>query len=775
MNEDLYYEEDIREEEEEGIDFNRYIQIFWKRKWLILAIFVIITVPWFFYVKSLPPTYEAFCDIEFRSLEGENQNLITESRIIKLRSRSFAEKVVAQLGLTLSLDSKDQKVNRHQLFEEFHTNQNPKSGDYVFEKKNDGTYTIHLVNDERRKLIHQGSVFQGILDTVKTNAGFTFQLAPDLTNVPDKIEFRISMFKLAVQSFRSRTNVGFQGPNILRLTMSDTDPVLVAKMVNSLAEIYVEESMSLKRSSVEDRRKIIENKLRIAEKQLAESEKKLKEFKSTHLVSIDAETDDRVSRLNESEEQLESYKKQIDALDELLGKLRLAIDSEAEKNRVKYVYRQLASLPTFDSNYKMGALKNQLLDQEDEYEQLVSSGLTKKHKKAIELEKSINNLQQEIKSEAIAHRGELKKETISLQSTISNLKYNLKQKLPEDQFTMMVLERELRANEEIYRQLKAQSQLANISEAVENEIVEILDPALVPDYPVNRDKKKKAVMGAMFALALGFGVALGLDFLDKSIKTVDDVKKYLKMNVLGTIPNIEFKDIGDHQDSEKIKQIDQQLVTYDYSPTPIGEAYRSLRTNLVFSKSAGRIQSFVITSTSPGDGKSFTAANLAISIAQQKNNTLLIDADLRRGVLHNTYGVPKEPGFTNYLTNMATFNHVVNETMIPNLSLISCGSLLPNPSELLGSNQMKRFLDEAKRKFDIVIFDSPPLNAATDAIVIGTQVDSVVVVIRSGVTNRKIAKQKLELFRNVPARVLGIILNGTSAEFGHDGYSYYHY
>ncbi|MDZ7264742.1 MAG: CpsD/CapB family tyrosine-protein kinase, partial [candidate division KSB1 bacterium] len=223
------------------------------------------------------------------------------------------------------------------------------------------------------------------------------------------------------------------------------------------------------------------------------------------------------------------------------------------------------------------------------------------------------------------------------------------------------------------------------------------------------------------------------------------------------------------------KQIDQQLVTYDYSPTPVGEAYRSLRTNLVFSKSTGRIQSFVITSTAPGDGKSFTAANVAISMAQHKSNTLLIDADLRRGVLHNTFGIPKEPGFTNYLTGMISFQHIINETLIPNLSMISCGSLLPNPSELLGSHQMKRFLDEAKRKFDIIIFDSPPLNAATDAIVIGTQVDAVVLVIRSGVTDRNIAKQKLEMFRNVPARLIGVILNGTTAEFGHDGYSYYHY
>ncbi len=104
-------------------------------------------------------------------------------------------------------------------------------------------------------------------------------------------------------------------------------------------------------------------------------------------------------------------------------------------------------------------------------------------------------------------------------------------------------------------------------------------------------------MGVLFSIVLAMGVAVGLEFLDKSIKTVDDVKKFLKLEVIGAIPTIDFKDLNDYQDSEKIKQIDQQLVTYDYSPTPIGEAYRSLRTNLVFSKAAGRIQTLVITST----------------------------------------------------------------------------------------------------------------------------------------------------------------------------------
>jgi len=778
MNDDMYFEPEAHQEEDEGLDIGRYLQAIIKRKWLVLAIVIVITIPWLIYVKSMPPTYEAFCDIEFRSLEGIDENLITESRIIKLRSRTFAEKVVAELGLTLSIGTEKVKINRHQLFEEFVTNLDPHAGEYLFRWNDNGTYTIFVRNEDDKdkvEMVDQGSIMDATINLIKTNAGISFRLASDLSKLPNEIEFQIIPFKFAVQDFREKTNVSFRGPNILRLTMSDSDPVLVAKMVNGLAEIYVNESISLKRTSEEDRKNILEEKLKIAEQNLSESERNLKEFKSTHLVSIDAETGTRVGKLNQSELNLTSLSQAVESLDDLLSKLKQADDSQEEKNRVKYVYRQLAALPTFDANYRMGALRSQLTDQEQEYEEIIKGGLTSKHQKAIDLETSIITLHSEIKQEAIAHRGKLNSEINGLQNDISSLKYNLKQKLPEDQFQLMVLERELRSNEEIYRQLKAQSQLATISEAVTTETVDILDPALVPDYPVNRDKKKKAAMGAIFSILLGLGVAVGLEFLDKSIKTVEDVRKYLRMQVLGTIPNIEFKDIGDHQDSEKIKQIDQQLVTYDYSPTPIGEAYRSLRTNLVFSKSAGRIQSFVITSTSPGDGKSFTAANLAISIAQQKNNTLLIDADLRRGVLHNTFGVSKEPGFTNYLTNMATFNHVINETLIPNLSLISCGSLLPNPSELLGSHQMKRFLDEARRKFDIILFDSPPLNAATDAIVIGTQVEAAVVVIRSGVTNRKVARQKLDLFKNVPVRVLGVILNGTAAEFGHEGYSYYHY
>ncbi|MDZ7332181.1 MAG: polysaccharide biosynthesis tyrosine autokinase [candidate division KSB1 bacterium] len=770
--EEMFFESDSNEES--SFDLNRYIQAILKRKWLILAIVLGVSIPWLLYLKSLPPTYEASCQIRFRNLEREGEAAISDDRITELKSRSFAERVVAQLGLTLSMEKGKNNIHRRKLFEEFTSTQNPEAGDYVFRWQDDGTYKIMRKIEDREILIDEGALLQAQMASRSTNAGFTFRLTSDFSNLPHEINFKIVQFRRAVESFQNRTEITVLGGNILKLTMTDHDPVLAAQMVNRLADIYVLESRSLKKKSADAKKNIIKERLEHAREELEQAKEELRAFKSTHFVSLDTETRAQMDEKNRIETELSAYQNARDAIRTLLDKIISIGNSIESQKDLKYVYIQLANLPTFETNPRMGFLKEELADLERQYEEGVRT-YTERHESVIAISQKIAQSRNKVKQEAESHMDNLNSKIAQLSSRLASLEFKLKQQLPADQLRLQELEDQYKAKTELYNQLYSQFQLAELQQVAETENVDILDPALIPDYPVNRDKKKKAAMGILFSLALGVGIALAIDFFDKSIKTVDDVKKFLKLEVLGAIPSIDFKDLNDYQDSEKIKQIDQQLVTYDYSPTPIGEAYRSLRTNLVFSKQTGRIHSFVITSTAPGDGKSFTAANVAISMAQHKSNTLIIDADLRRGVLHNTFGVPKEPGLTNYLTGMVSFQHIINETLTPNLSMISCGSLLPNPSELLGSPQMKRFLDEARRKFDIIIFDSPPLNAATDAIVIGTQVDAVVLVIRAGVTDRNLAKQKLEMFKNVPVRLLGVVLNGTHAEFGHDGYSYYHY
>ena len=665
------------------------------------------------------------------------------------------------------------EIFRQDIFNEFVTTKEPTAGMYVLRLQQDSTYIINQKVQNKEFEVIRGSVKAAVNELQQTEHGFSFRLAKNLKLLPTEINFNISNFRAAVRDFQNRTGVSPRGGGLLFVQMIDKNPVLVAKKVNRLAEIFVEESKKLKRLTVESQKATLEEQLDFADKELKQADEELMQFKSRHKVSLSAETDEVVKDLDEAENFLKQQIKNRDDLNDLLNKLDSYQYDPENKNKLKYVYQQIADLSVFSSSPKMGLLKRQLKDAEQEYN-TISLTFSPNNEKALKLDNEINLLHQQILKESRQQLTELGEIIDSHSQRKGELSYKLK-KLPEEEYTLTELERQLAAKAEIRRELLAKMQLVQLSDAVETEVVDILDPALVPDMPMTSEKRKKMGVGAVLGLVIGIGVAFVLEFFDKAIKTVDDVKRYLKLQVLGTIPHIDFKDLNDYQDSEKIKQIDQQLVTYDYSPTPIGEAYRSLRTNLVYSKNSGRIQSFVVTSAAPADGKSFTSANIAISMAQHKSNTLLVDADLRRGVLHNTYGIPKEPGLTNYLTGMVGLSHVVNNTLIPNLSMITCGSLLPNPSELLGSHQMQRFLDEAKRKFDVIIFDSPPLNAATDAIVLGTQVDALVLVVRSGVTNREVAKQKLELFRNVPVKILGVILNGTSNEFGHDGYSYYHY
>jgi len=282
-------------------------------------------------------------------------------------------------------------------------------------------------------------------------------------------------------------------------------------------------------------------------------------------------------------------------------------------------------------------------------------------------------------------------------------------------------------------------------------------------------------LGSGLGLLFGLIFSVIIDLLDQRLRTVEEVERYLGQPVIGAIPAVDFKSIPEYHDFEKVKQIDSQLVTHDYSPTLIGESYRELRTRLLFAKPEKSIHTLVITSVGPEEGKSFTAGNLAIILAQQRSNTLLVDADLRRGVLHNTFGLQKNSGFTNYLSKGMPLSGVVQQTHIPNLSLISCGSMIPNPSELLGSLQMKRFLDEARRKFDYVIFDTPPLDAATDAVVLGTQVDGMVLVVRAGHSKKNRVKEKVESMSSLPINLLGIVFNGSDSALIKDHYSYYHY
>lgn len=219
-------------------------------------------------------------------------------------------------------------------------------------------------------------------------------------------------------------------------------------------------------------------------------------------------------------------------------------------------------------------------------------------------------------------------------------------------------------------------------------------------------------------------------------------------------------------------ELERQLITIDNPRSPITEQYRTLRTNIEFSSVDQVYKTIIVTSSSPGEGKSTTVANLAVAFAQQKKKVLLVDADLRKPTVHYTFNLKNVRGLTNVLTKQVVLTEAVQPTDVEHLSILTCGPIPPNPAELLGSSSMSQFIELAKTQFDVVLFDTPPILAVADAQILANKVDGSILVISSGTTEQDAAVKSKDLLESAKGKVLGAVLNKKKAS---DSQYYYYY
>lgn len=215
----------------------------------------------------------------------------------------------------------------------------------------------------------------------------------------------------------------------------------------------------------------------------------------------------------------------------------------------------------------------------------------------------------------------------------------------------------------------------------------------------------------------------------------------------------------------------RQLITKFNPRSPISEQFRTIRTNLQFASVDQALESMLVTSSSTEEGKSTTAANLAIVFAGQEKNTLLIDADMRKPTVHYTFRVDNRRGLSSVLVGEHTLAESVKKSDIPNLDILSSGPIPPNPSELLGSNKMKNLIEQAKENYDLILFDTPPVLAVTDAQILANFVDGTLLVVRSKNTDQEEALKAKEALQPAKAKLLGAVLN--DAKLDKDQYYYY--
>jgi capsular exopolysaccharide synthesis family protein len=722
---------------EKQITLNDYLRILIRRKWLILLAFLCFTGSATAFSFLITPIYQACTTILIEKEGGMEDYIFSISTMMKseakirnqveiIKSRTLAEAVIEAV-----LDSPHKKA-----FENMVVAKNK-----VFPSK-----------DQLGKVIQKNLSVTPIRDT-----------------------------------------------DIIEVKMTAPNALMSAFLANAVASEYHKQSLKLSRGEISEVRQFLQSQLQVIQDSLHIAEEGLKDYMQTEEVSaLPEETKEMVkqlaefeSLLNEAKIELESNQKRLAfmkrQLDESKGRLLDEI-TQISTPMIQKLRNEMAELEAMRAEYvaqgaeethpKMQQILNRIKETKNnliaETNQLVSRNLTLKDPLGYSQDLLGKILSLEIEMQSLSAKADGLRKIVSRYTARMN-------KLPEKSLKLARLERSTKVGENIFLMLKEKYEEARIKEAGQIGNVRIIDRAVPPESPIKPKKKLNVLLGALLGLLLGGGIAVLLESLDTSLKSIEDVEA-LEIPVLGHVPKI--RDTKKREERIKsanstmgreTRKVASNLLTHFAPKSPVSEAYRTLRTNIQFSNLDYPPQAILITSPGPGEGKSTTVANLAITFSQMGTKTLLMDTDFRRPILHSIFGMGKEPGITNYLAGRIPLEGTIKKAPMENLDVITCGVIPPNPSELLASDKMKEFVAQLKNKYQMLLFDSPPVIAVTDAVVLSLLLDGVVLVVCAGQTSHLGLERAKSLLGNVNAKVTGAVLNKIEAKSAYGSYHYYYY
>ncbi len=760
------------------LDWHHYIRLFKRKKWLFLFIFVFVAlfsmaVAW----KLSPrPVYTTQALLQFqdtRSLSEMNTRGKPEfeSKIGILMSRNFLGKVVDKLSLVVRFSG----VDRYDAVDSVYLHPNYLKGRFELRKHGNKLVLYYTSQD---KSIENKKVLE--VDYPDNNTieygGVGIVMKKSYWDNHDKLIYSVNSRDRAIESLLNSLNFKFKNRarTLLAITISGVDRHLIAKTLNTILDEFVKENLDLKKYQTREVLNILKEQLQTAKRELDQAEQELKNFRERNpWVGLTADASGIIAGISNYDAQRNQLLNRKNELDGLLKRL------QASRGEDRYsILNEIIAFLAAQGAPTATALSSEFTTLNTERSRLLST-YSPTHPYVKENAKKLADLEKKVVLTAQNQLNQMNMQLADLTRKINENNSKIR-RLPAKELKLAELERKRSVADQVYSSLLIKYNQAKIADAVEVGDVVILDHAPVP-LPISKFKTYLKIL--MIGLILGLGVAVVviiiLDFFDKTVRTADELEKAIPIRVIGKIPVIKTeKEIIDLKVDEP-SRVDPKLVTADYSPTPVGEAYRSLRTQLLFNKDR-KIKSIFITSLNPDEGKSLNAGNLAITFAQQKLPTILIDGDLRRGVLHNSFACKKKPGFSDFLYSNADITDenvrkIIQTTHIPNLFLISSGVPIPNPSELLGSPRAKELIEFLRHRFGFLIIDTPPIAVASDAIIVSRNVDGGLLVVRAGKSNIEHLKSKLEEYQDLREHIVGIVLNFAKEEIDHKKYRYSYY
>jgi capsular exopolysaccharide synthesis family protein len=683
---------------DDTIDLRQYAAMLLRRRWVILPVFVAVIVGTLVYTVRQPKVYQAVCTI-----------IIDSAAPRVLDAQQVQDVVESGAGGWMSRD----------------------------------------YYETQYKILTSRAVATRVAERLGLGSNLRFLGLESVKDAAEQERLRAAADAVGAVQRRLRVEP-IKDSRVVRLVVEDGDPELAAVIANAFADAYVTESLAVRSTTTQSASTWLEQQLADLEVKLETSGRALFDFKKRNdIVSTSWEdrqsmVSQRLTTINEALVRAKVERAQLQARAEAIDNV-LAAMKRGETG-------SLESLPGITASVTVQTLKAKYYEARAE-----CSGLATKYledhpairacNERVDLSRA--NLEREIRNmvdSARQHYEEVRLTEKNLQALYDQTK--------TDAFGFNQFEREYvelkRAydnNQRLYDVVLKRLKDAGLSGMLEMSNVRILDRARPNMAPIRPSVRRNLVAAVMMGILAGVALALLIEALDNTVRTPQHVEA-LGLPFLGVLPRVERED-GRSLD----------LVVHSDPKSAVAECCRSIRTNILFMSPEQPVRTLLVTSSGPEEGKTTTAIDIAITMAESGSRVLLVDGDMRRPRVHKALGLQNATGLSALVLGECRLEEAVRPTPVPNLFAVTCGAIPPKPAELLQTHTFARLLAQMGRDYDRVVIDSPPVSAVSDATIISTQVDGTILVVKASRTTRQQLRHSFRVLADVNARVLGAVLN----------------
>ena len=701
-------------------------------------------------------------------------DLATEMEM--LQSRSLAEDVTDSLGLGLMV-AEPRRVPRLVLLDGVKTARDVEEANIRLDRQPDGRFKISA--DTALGPLPNIAIGEKV-----TVAGATFTLLRGAADYPT-IKLSLLQFDDAVDAVRKHLKItrAANDANLIDMAFKGPDPVLARNVLNTVAADFIRNRQNVQKTEARTTIAYLRDQLDTLSRELVTSENALQKFREDeHVIDPQAEASSGITR----QAQLEADRATLDderrALAKLVAEVETAVAVSAPG--APSPYRRLVAFPTLFRDVAVGQLLQSLSTVEEERTQLLQRRTPADPDVQVLTERQ-HDLERNIRTIATTYLEGLQNQETALDSTIRAYRGQLGE-VPHREVEFARLDRRPKVLDELAKMLQTRLKEAEIVQAASDPSVRLVDPAILPIQPSQPKPVLYVVLAVLAGAFAGVAAALTRQYFDRAVHGSAEMRLATGLPVLGVIPSISgpakrqgrrataggksFKALMAATEADATSTLSDAMpsdAAAGIGQMVAGQAFERLQTNIRFIRPDTGVKTLLVTSPLPGDGKTTTAVNLALSLAQSGYVTALVDGDLRRGLVASMFDVPRSPGLSELLRGFSKLEDVLKSVAVGEggiLYYLTSGTLPPNPTRLLESDALRLLVADLASRCDVVIIDSPPLNAVHDAALLASVADGVILVARAGVTTIEAIGYAMDQLRTVHAPVLGTVLNDADLE-----------